>query len=78
MKDYEYFLEIQSELAREHDGKLVAIKDKQVLGIFDDYMQAADAVYVEHEYGTVLMQSISKDPDANAIYLHTPGIVPLK
>ena len=78
LKDYEYFLGIQAELAREHDGKFVAIKNKKVLGIFEDYLEAARAVYVDHERGTVLMQTISKDPDANAIYLHTPGVVPLK
>ena len=69
LKDYEYFLEIQAELAREHDGKFVAIKDKKVLGIFEDYLDAAKAVYVEHERGTVLMQTISSDPDANIPYL---------
>ncbi len=69
LKDYEYFLEIQAELAREHDGKFVAIKDRKVLGIFEDYLAAANAVYVEHERGTVLMQTISSDPDANIIYL---------
>ncbi len=69
LKDYEYFLEIQAELAHEHDGKFVAIKDRKVLGIFEDYPAAANAVYVEHERGTVLMQTISSDPDANIIYL---------
>ena len=33
-KDFEYFLEIQEELAREHDGKFVAIKGQKVLGIY--------------------------------------------
>ena len=59
--EYEYYKEIRGELAREHDGKLVAIKGRQVLGIFENYRQAADAVYVEHEYGTVLMQELGRD-----------------
>lgn len=67
--DFEYFLEIQAELALEHDGKFVAIKDKKVLGIFEDYLAAANAIYVEHERGTVLMQTISSDPKANILYL---------
>lgn len=67
--DFEYFLEIQAELALEHDGKLVAIKGKEVLGIFDDYRQAANALYAEHEYGTVLLQTINIDPEANIIYM---------
>lgn len=55
LKDYEYFLEIWPELAYEHYSKFVAIKDRQALGIFEDYLAAANAVYVEHERGTALM-----------------------
>ena len=48
MKEYEVLrLRIErDDLAQEHDGKLVAIKGQEVLGIFDDYRQAANAVYV--------------------------------
>ncbi|MCY3832100.1 MAG: hypothetical protein OXG85_03725 [Chloroflexi bacterium] len=60
-KEYEYYLTIREELAREHHGKLVAIKGREVLGIFEDYRAAANAVYVEHEYGTVLMQKLGRD-----------------
>ncbi len=60
-EEYDYYLDIREELAREHNGKYVAIKGKEVLGIFDNYRQAADAVYVEHEYGTVLMQELGRD-----------------
>lgn len=69
MQEYKYFLSIERELAQEHDGKLVAIKGKEVLGIFDDYRQAANALYADHEYGTVLIQTINSDPDANIIYM---------
>ena len=71
-KDFEYFLEIQEELAREHDGKFVAIKGQKVLGIFADYLEAANAVYVEYEYGTVLMQEIGRDCEYFPVMLHIP------
>ncbi len=61
MKEYEFYKEIRGELARDHDGKLVAIKGRQVLGIFEDYRQAANAIYVEHERGSVLMQELGRD-----------------
>lgn len=60
-KEYEHYLIIRDDLARDYDGSYVAIKGQKVLGIFDDYGQAANAVYVEHEYGTVLMQQIGRD-----------------
>jgi len=74
-KEYEFYLSIREVLAREHDGKFVAIKGKNVLGIFDDYRAAANVVYAEHERGSVLMQPISKDPDADTIVVYTPHVV---
>ena len=73
-KEYAYFLKIQEELAQEHDGRFVAIKGEEVLGIFDNYMAAAGKVYLDHERGTVLMQEISSDRDSLAIVWNTPGI----
>ena len=73
-KEYAYFLRIQEELAKENDGRFVAIKGEEVLGIFDDYMAAADAVYREHEQGTVFMQEVSSDPNSLVIVLHSPGL----
>lgn len=71
-REYEYYLEICVELAGKHDGKYVAIKGQEVLGIFDDYRQAANAVYVEHEYGTVLMQLIGRDYEYYHAMLQLP------
>ena len=59
-------------------GNSSAIKASEVLGIFDDYMQAANSVYLDHDPGTVLMQEISKDPEALAVIFHTPGITALQ
>lgn len=60
-KEYEYYLEIREELAKENDGKLVAIKGREVLGIVDNFRQAANAVFVDHDRGTVLMQELGRD-----------------
>lgn len=73
-KEYEHYLEIREELAKTSDGKFVAIKGQEVLGVFDDYLQAANTVYIAHEKGTVLMQEISKDPDSLNVVISTPGV----
>ncbi|MDE2750425.1 MAG: hypothetical protein OXI34_15825 [Chloroflexota bacterium] len=73
-KEYEHYLKIREDLAKNNDGKFVAIKGDDVLGVFDDYLQAANTVYVAHEKGTVLMQAISKDPDSLNVIISTPGI----
>lgn len=68
--EYDHYLSLHKDLVREHDGKLVAIKGREVLGIFDDYRRAANSIYVEHERGTVLMQEIGRD------YEYFTGIFP--
>ena len=73
-QELEHYLKIQQELARDNDGKYVAIKGDKVLGIFDDYKQAANTVYIAHEYGTVMMQKISKDPNSHIIISNTPRV----
>ncbi len=72
-KEYEYYLKIREDLAEKNDGKFVAIKGQEVLGVFDNYLQAANTVYIAHEKGTVLMQEISKDPDSLIVTISTPG-----
>ena len=71
-KEYEYYLGICEELAKEHEGEFVAIKGQEVLGIFADYKETAKAVYVRHEYGTVLIQELGRDWE----YLPTMVYVP--
>ena len=72
-KEYEYYKEIRDALAQEHCGKLVAIRGREVLGIFDDYRQAANALYRDHEYGTVLIQELGRDYEYFAGYFPAPG-----
>ena len=51
--EYRYFLEVMADLAKEHGaGNYVAIKSREVLGVYGSYEEAAKAVYQEHEQGT--------------------------
>ena len=73
-REYEYYLSIREELAEEHDGKFVAIWGQKILGIYENYMEAASDVYAEHERGTVLMQEIRKDVNSLVVTFHSPGV----
>lgn len=73
-KEYEYYKEIRDSLAQEHCGKLVAIKGREVLGIFDNYRAAANEVYVEHKRGTVLMQELGRDYEYFTGFYSAPEI----
>lgn len=73
-KEYEFYKEIRDGLAQEHCGKLVAIKGREVLGIYEDYRAAANAVYVAHERGTVLMQELGRDYEYFTGFYSAPEI----
>lgn len=74
--EYRYFLEIMGDLAEKHGaGSYVAIKGRDILGVYSSYEDAAKSVYKEHEKGTFLLQRIEDSIEAMTVYLHTPRIV---
>ena len=77
-EEYEHFKTIHEELAKEHAGKYVAIKSREILGVYSDYMAAARALYPEHRQGSVFIQEIKSGRDAHLGIIHTPGLVTLK
>lgn len=75
-KEYRYFIEIMPDLAEKHGaGNYVAIKGRDVLGVYPCYEDAARAVYQEHEQGTILLQRIEESVDAMTVRLHSPRVV---
>lgn len=75
LKHYET---IREDLAIEHAGKYVAIKGREILGVYRDYMAAARDLYTEHEQGSVFIQEVKPGKDAHMGIIHTPGILALK
>ena len=73
-REFEYFLQKREEFAEKHDGKFVAIKNQEVIGVYADYLEASSAVYTDHEYGTVLMQEVQKDEESLKVVLHSPHV----
>ena len=65
--EFEHYLSIREDLARENDERFVAIKNQRVLYIRDTYSEIAELIYPEHKKGTVLVQKISSNPDAHKV-----------
>lgn len=75
-KEYRYFIEIMHDLAAKHGaGNYVAIKGHEVLGVYSSYENAAQAVYQDHEQGTILLQRIEESIEAMTVHLHSPRVV---
>ena len=74
--EFKHYLENQDELAEQYGGKYIAMKDSEVIGVYCDYLEAAEDVYniKGHERGTVLMQEVH-DRAKPPVTISTPGVV---
>jgi hypothetical protein len=55
-KEFEYYLEHQDELAKEHAGKVLAIVGEDVVGVYDTELDAYTDLKTKYEPGTFLLQ----------------------
>jgi hypothetical protein len=58
-KEFEYYLAHQNDIVKKHDGKFVVIKDLEIIGVYDDELQAVHETQKEHQPGTFLVQYVS-------------------
>ena len=70
-REFHYYLEHQDELVEKYDGKVIAIKDGQVLGAFDSDIEAIREISKEHEVGTFLVQLCTPGSDAYSQTFHS-------
>jgi len=62
-QEFEYYVEHQQELVEQYNGKFVVIKDKAVIGAYDDEVVAINETVKKHELGTFLVQKCEPGTD---------------
>ena len=65
--DYQWFLDNTEELYKEHGEKFVAIKNKSILGIYNDYDSGIEETMKQEELGSFLVQKLLENKDAAQI-----------
>ena len=70
-QEFEYYLEHQKEMVEQYDGKFIVIKDKTVIGVYDQELEAIKETTKEHELGTFLVQKIEAGTDAHTQTFHS-------
>jgi len=71
LNEFEYYLAHQDELVAAHVGKVIVIKNNEVIGEYDSAVEAVEETQKEHELGTFLVQLVSPgDTDINQVF-HT-------
>ncbi len=73
--DFHWYIDHQSEMVKKYDGRVIAIKDKVVLGDYSDYGEAITATEKEHEPGTFILQLVSPGEEAYTVTIHSPVVL---
>lgn len=54
--ELQYFKENQSELLKKFEGKVLVIKDRQIVGVYQNELEAYNEAQKKFELGTFLIQ----------------------
>jgi hypothetical protein len=70
-REFDYYLEHQDELVERYDGRVIVIKDGEVLGDYDSHIDAVTETKKTHEMGTFLVQAVSPGAGAYTQRFHS-------
>ena len=59
-REFQFYRDNQDEMVKKYDGKVVAIKDGEVLGAYDSLGKALNETQKTHELGSFLIQKVSE------------------
>ena len=68
--EFLYYLDNQAKIAEVHEGKVLVIKDKKIVGVYDSETAALKESVKKFELGSFLIQPCSADPESVVITLH--------
>ena len=69
--EFEYYLKNQAELLKEYEGKFIVIKDRKVIGSYDDELKAIEETSKKHELGTFLVQKCTAGNEGYTQVFHS-------
>lgn len=68
-EDFKYFLSIYDELYKKYGTKYFAIKNKQILGVYDNMKSAIENTKKEYPLGTFIVQKCNGDESGYTNYI---------
>ena len=66
--EFEYYLAHQEELVKQYDGKVIVIKGHEVLGAYEDDLEAIQETAKEHAIGTFMVHRVTAQEETKTIY----------
>ena len=74
-EDFKWFIENYNDLFKKYGHRYIAIKDKTVLGVYDNVVEAIDTTAEKYELGTFIVQECNGDSSAYTTSITTIGII---
>ena len=59
--EYKYYQDNKEHFLSQYEGKFIVIKNKEVIGVFDDKITAVEETRKKHELGTFIVQEVIKN-----------------
>jgi hypothetical protein len=72
--EFKYYLDNQDEILKSYNGKVVVIKDDEVVDAYDDYQQAYFGSVKKYKLGTFLLQLCTPGDEAYTIRFNRPNV----
>ena len=69
--EFDFYLANQDEFVKKYDGKVIVIKHREVLGVYDSELDAFAASIKDHERGTFMIQRVSEGDEAYSATFHS-------
>ena len=68
-ENFDYFVENQAELVGKYNGKILVIRDRQVVGAYQNHLEAYYAAVSQYPLGSFIIQTCIAGPNAYTISL---------
>jgi hypothetical protein len=65
--ELDYFIAHQDELVRQYRGKVLVLKDQQVVGVYDTLLRAYLEAQKHYALGSFMLQPCEPGPDAYTV-----------
>jgi len=70
-EEFDYYLAHQDELVRLYNGRFVVLKGHEVLGAYDERLEAISETAKHHELGTFMVHLVSPGEDGHTRRFHS-------
>jgi len=71
--ELDFFVSHQAELVEKYQGKILVIKGNELLGVYNDALQAYTETQKHYEPGTFMIQPCQPGPEAYSVTISPIG-----